>query len=591
MPNSFLQEQPARPGRKDNLFVWTVFLLVLSALVFACWLGSFYIFGHPEHPKAYRLLQKLGKISSPTRFALTKAPPGEFLEARRVFERYSKYTSLQMTRENELLFRNYLRNYSETKKLVPYLTGKYLILRSYELQRNDLFNSGVVVLTQSSDFPQLLAEIVYPAAKENIPDLLSILQPGLEIRLQRTMDLSAVVQVCHALDGRLQLSVVPLLYGSYALKNGVGTFSLEPPQSLNVAAGFPLVRGEEVRSVVRENLKRRTVAKMAASSHPDSPDQIVRVEEPGSPSAPAVASSGGREAPSAGQDAAAARQASQTSTSDTLASIPKVEVVTPPKEGSKTAAGQVALEKQAAPNPSVPGDSGAMAQQKESAVQGASSAAALLKKGKPVDPGQAAAQNRPDGSLGASPGVGFPPVTAAKTPPKTEAPSAKPEVAGGKPDPAAVSRLSAAAAKVPPPPNNAPSGLPLKPFIAAAPAPSVTQPTGNWKTYGAGTQPSGKSVTADQATSLQGRNDGAPMYLHGQFTVTAAGNNRAVLRQASGGDGKNQARVIVEYPAGAVPPRQGSSVARSDGRGFEIREVRRTPDGQVNIYVREVSGQ
>ena len=96
-------------------------------------------------------------------------------------------------------------------------------------------------------------------------------------------------------------------------------------------------------------------------------------------------------------------------------------------------------------------------------------------------------------------------------------------------------------------------------------------------------------MTAEQATALQGRNDGAPVYLHGRFTVTATGVNRAVLRQSDGGDGKAQPRVIVEYPAGAEPPKQGASVAREDGRGFEIREVRRTSDGQVNIYVREVS--
>jgi hypothetical protein len=45
----------------------------------------------------------------------------------------------------------------------------------------------------------------------------------------------------------------------------------------------------------------------------------------------------------------------------------------------------------------------------------------------------------------------------------------------------------------------------------------------------------------------------------------------------------------VEYPAGAVPPTQGSSIARDDGRGFEIREVRKSADGQVNIFVREVN--
>ena len=248
MPNSVFKEEPAKEAGRDNLFLWTVFLLLLAALVFACWLGSFYVFGHPEQPRAYRILQRLGKLAPPVRFAITKAPPGEFLEAQRVFERYSKYTALQMQRENELLFRCYLKNYTETKKIVPYLTGKFVILRAYELQRGDLLSSGVVVLTQSADFPQMLAEVVYPTPKESVADVLALLQPGLELRLQRTLDLSAIVQVSHAPDGRLQVSVFPLLYGSYALKNGVGSFSLEPPSLVNVGAGFPLVRGEEVRS-------------------------------------------------------------------------------------------------------------------------------------------------------------------------------------------------------------------------------------------------------------------------------------------------------------------------------------------------------
>lgn len=548
-----------------------MFLLVLAALVFACWLGSFYIFGHPENPRAYRLLQKLGKIPPPARFAVTKAPPGEFLEAQRVFERYSKYTSLQLRRENELLFRNYLRNYSETKKLVPYLTGKYVVLRSYELQKNDLFNSGVVVLTQSADFPQLLAEIVYPSARENIPDLLSILQPGLEIRLQRTLDLSAVVQVCHALDGRLQVSVVPLLYGSYALKNGVGTFALEPPSSLNVAAGFPLVRGEEVRSVVRENLKRRTLQKTGAPVQPNAPDQIVRVDEP-APVAPSALAAGGSSEAAGAPPAAAA---------DLLAAIPRVEIASPSKVGTKVdAKTPPSVETQAKNQPPGVSSTAAVAssgQPKENVNQQASSAAPVPKKGRPSDPPLSASKGGIDVAAPAPPAPATP-----KGPPKAEPQTLKQ-------DSSAVSKQAASSPKPPPAQTAGPGGVPLKPFVAAAPAPSVTQPTGSWKTYGAGGMPSGKSVTAEQATSLQGRNDGAPLYLHGQFTVTAAGTNRAVLRQASAGEGKNQARVIVEYPAGAVPPKQGASVARSDGRGFEIREVRRTPDGQVNIYVREVS--
>ena len=165
-------EEPARgAGGKDNLFVWTVFLLVLVGVAFTCWLGSFYVFGHPEEPKSYSILKKLGKLPAPTRFQVTKAPAGEFLDAQRLFERYSKFTALQLERENQIYLRNYIKNYSETKKLVPYVTGKYAILKVYELHESDFFNTGVVALTQSVDFPQVLLEIIYTAPVENLGDL------------------------------------------------------------------------------------------------------------------------------------------------------------------------------------------------------------------------------------------------------------------------------------------------------------------------------------------------------------------------------------------------------------------------------------
>ena len=49
------------PKGRDNLFLWTVFILLLIGLAFACWLGSFYIFGHPERPASYKFLQKIHK--------------------------------------------------------------------------------------------------------------------------------------------------------------------------------------------------------------------------------------------------------------------------------------------------------------------------------------------------------------------------------------------------------------------------------------------------------------------------------------------------------------------------------------------------
>jgi hypothetical protein len=129
-----------------------------------------------------------------------------------------------------------------------------------------------------------------------------------------------------------------------------------------------------------------------------------------------------------------------------------------------------------------------------------------------------------------------------------------------------------------------------KAFVAANPTTMTPPaPNGGWKTYGTGQQPGGRVVSTEQATTFADRTDAGRLYLRGQFVVTATGNGRAVLRQARVDDRAPQARVIVEYPAGAVPPAQGSSIARDDGRGFEIREVRKGPDGQINIFVREIS--
>src|SRR5688572_18384369 len=94
----FEEEELEEKGR-DNLFLWTIFILLLIGVAFACWLGSFYIFGHPEIPWCYKLLKKLGKIEAPKRFEIIAAPPGEFLSAQKLFEKYSKYTRLELEQE------------------------------------------------------------------------------------------------------------------------------------------------------------------------------------------------------------------------------------------------------------------------------------------------------------------------------------------------------------------------------------------------------------------------------------------------------------------------------------------------------------
>ena len=146
-----------------------------------------------------------------------------------------------MQRASEVLLRNYLRNYKLTSDKVPYVVGSFNILDSYELNESNLFPSGVVALAHATDAPQVLLEHIFTADKRVIPILHRMLLTGLNLRFDKTVDLSAVVNVTRLKDGRLQFTAVPLLYGSYTTSSGAGTFSLEPPTRLNVAARLPVV--------------------------------------------------------------------------------------------------------------------------------------------------------------------------------------------------------------------------------------------------------------------------------------------------------------------------------------------------------------
>jgi hypothetical protein len=88
---------------------------------------------------------------------------------------------------------------------------------------------------------------------------------------------------------------------------------------------------------------------------------------------------------------------------------------------------------------------------------------------------------------------------------------------------------------------------------------------------------------------------GERVYLKGQFVVNFSDANKAVLRPRTKltdkvlhFGGGSSTRIIVEFPAGYVPPRQGAEVTRDELRPYEITEVRRQEDGQLNVFVREI---
>src|SRR5437660_7245604 len=161
-------EPYAPPPQRINYFAWTVAILLLTGLALAASLGSFYIFNQPERPDSYRILQKLHKIEAPKRFELTAAPPGEFLNAGELYERYVGMGAAELARTNAELLRNYIRNYQQTRGLVPYVIGRFTIIAVHELGPGDVFPSGMAALTAAVDSGEVLMEHGYPAIPEDL---------------------------------------------------------------------------------------------------------------------------------------------------------------------------------------------------------------------------------------------------------------------------------------------------------------------------------------------------------------------------------------------------------------------------------------
>jgi len=138
----------------------------------------------------------------------------------------------------------------------------------------------------------------------------------------------------------------------------------------------------------------------------------------------------------------------------------------------------------------------------------------------------------------------------------------------------------------------------LQPFLSPTPAQEAITTTGsNWPTYDAGQMPRGRLVNMPDMSELADKGlAGERVYLQGDFVVTAAGQNRAVLRSNSAagdtpglGGRTTGTRVIVQFPSGSRPPTEGSSLSRDSRRPFLITDVKKGADGQVNVFVREIT--
>ncbi len=491
--------RPVAGEARDNLFGWTIFILILIGLALTCWIGGYYLFAHPEQPLSYELLRKIGKLEDIERFEKTEGPAGEFLDAAELLERHTGMSPRELDALNAQLVRNYLRNYKRTPGLVLYATGRYTVRAAQQLGGGNVFPHGAVAIAQSEQAPDVFIEHVFPTLGAQGAAATRFLRPGMPLVLAKGDDLAAVLNVRRFDDGRLMFTVVPLLYWSYVVsKTGAG-FGCEPPAELNLKAGWPVFAGA---AELVASIPRRTGEQVAATQ-----------PEPGTMAEAPVAQLPEPEAPSE-------REASSQAVGEELPVEAPVEL----------ASGEPATTPSPVPDATLP-DSRA-----DAAAQALEEQAAAAASPMPVPGMPAAALETSD--TGAAP-VG-----------------------------------------------------------------------GSWPVYPAGETPPGRQFgVADMESVAAGGLPPGTSYLSGNFEVVARGPDKAVIRTPSrpgggqagppGGtaplqpfladDLGQRVRVIVDFPPGQPPPEAGTPMVRDTSRPLEILEVNRAGDGQINVYVREIT--
>jgi hypothetical protein len=104
----------------------------------------------------------------------------------------------------------------------------------------------------------------------------------------------------------------------------------------------------------------------------------------------------------------------------------------------------------------------------------------------------------------------------------------------------------------------------------------------DWRLYSPGAFPQGWILPIDRVVGAYGQVD--HLYLVGDFTVTAVGRSRCVLRSQDYAG----YRFIVEFPQGAQPPAEKTTVTRTALRPLLVTSMKIGPDGQTSIYLREL---
>ncbi len=227
-----------KKGDDDGLFLWSVLIVVLTALTAFSWIFCMYVFGHPEKAFSYNLLTKLEKIEGLKDYQPAGAPRGKFNTSRDLYNLYYNQDKAGLRSISSILRREYITNFLGVER-VTYIRGDFRIDQIRELGSKDVFPSGIVLRGQSEDFPNVVLEYIIPA--EAIPPAHYDLKLNRLLQVGTSATCAAVINIARIGEERICISAVPIVYGR--LETPAGTeIVMAPPEKLNLFGKLPITQ-------------------------------------------------------------------------------------------------------------------------------------------------------------------------------------------------------------------------------------------------------------------------------------------------------------------------------------------------------------
>lgn len=230
-----------------GIFWWTIAIVILMALAAFSWIGSIYIFTHPEKPLNYKLLSQIDRLETIQHFTEKDRPAGKSLTPPELYQKFYPFTEENLTNHNSLLRRNYITNFKNRSEKPYYVRGRFKVVHSRPLEQGDVFPQGLVaravaVNEDGKEYRNVVVEYVLPTASSATAggfapgDLLDI-----DSRRSKKRLWGAVVNIHRQSEETFVFTVVPLMYGEHLIDPETHEIlTALPPARLNMSGLFPI---------------------------------------------------------------------------------------------------------------------------------------------------------------------------------------------------------------------------------------------------------------------------------------------------------------------------------------------------------------